>query len=144
MHVRKAVRKGSIIYLVTPVHHLPEQPPEAEIEPEQLALAFAPLHKRAFGIAIGSACALLVFALTMVHVLVQPVQAPDVSLLRFYFYGYEVSFTGALIGSFWAFVAGFVGGWFVAFLRNFVIAVSVFLTRARAELQETRDFLDHI
>ena len=115
-------------------------PPTAE---QQLTLAFAPLDKRAFGAAIGVAFAVVIFVATIVHVVQQP-GAPDIDLLRFYFYGYSVSWPGAFIGAFWAFVAGFVGGWFVAFFRNFVIAVSVFLTRARAELQATRDFLDHI
>jgi hypothetical protein len=115
-------------------------PPSAE---QQLKLAFAPLDKRAFGAAIGIAIATVVFAVTVFHVIVQPA-GPEIGLLRFYFYGYSVSWPGAFIGAFWSFVAGFVAGWFVAFCRNFVIAVSVFLTRARAELQATRDFLDHI
>ena len=115
-------------------------PPTAE---QQLSLAFAPLDKRAFGAAIGVAFGLVIFVVTLTHVILQPA-GPDISLLRFFFYGYSVSWAGAFIGAFWAFVAGFVAGWFVAFCRNFVIAVSVFLTRARAELQATRDFLDHI
>ena len=115
-------------------------PPTAE---HRLTLAFAPLDKRAFGGAIGLAFAAVIFAITIVHVVKQPA-GPNIGLLRFYFYGYSVSWIGAFVGAFWAFVAGFVAGWFVAFCRNFVIAVSVFLTRARAELQATRDFLDHI
>jgi hypothetical protein len=73
--------------------------------------------------------------------------AESASLLRLldqYFYGYTVSLTGVFIGAFWGFVAGFTGGWFVAFCRNLAIAISVFVTRTRAELSETRDFLDHI
>jgi hypothetical protein len=35
-------------------------------------------------------------------------------------------------------------GWFVAFCRNLAIATSIFITRTRAELSQTRDFLDHI
>jgi hypothetical protein len=41
-------------------------------------------------------------------------------------------------------VTGFVAGWFVAFVRNFVVTVSVFALRTRAELSQTSDFLDHI
>lgn len=111
---------------------------------DTLALAFAPLHKRAFGVAIGAAVAVVVMALTVVHVLLQPERAFPLGLLHYYFYGYDVSWRGALLGGFWGFVSGFVAGWFVAFCRNFVVAVSVFLTRARAELNQTRDFLDHI
>ena len=114
--------------------------------PAALELAFAPLHKRALGMAIGSACGLLIFAVTAVHVIRNP--APDhalnLGLLREYFYGYSVNWLGAFIGLLWGWLVGFVAGWFVAFCRNFVIAVSIFITRTRAELQETRDFLDHI
>lgn len=113
------------------------------VDPEvRLELAFAPLHKRAFGIAIGTVAAGLVAVLTAFHWLVEP--EVNLGLLSNYFYGYRVSPLGVLIGGFWAFLSGFVMGWFVAFCRNLVIAVSVFLTRTRAELRQTREFLDHI
>lgn len=115
--------------------------------PEKLVLAFAPLHKRALGMAFGLAAGLLVFGATVVYLLRDPgasVGEFSLWLLANYFYGYTVSWTGALVGFAWAFVAGFVFGWFLAFVRNLVIAVSIFLIRARAELRETRDFLDHI
>ena len=58
----------------------PDQPPTvrrpsdptAETLPDPLALAFAPLHKRTFGIAVGAAAGLVVFLLTAYHLLVQP------------------------------------------------------------------------
>ena len=61
-----------------------------------------------------------------------------------YFYGFDVSWTGVLVGAGWAMFVGFVAGWFFAFCRNLVVAVVVFLIRTRAELAQTRDFLDHI
>jgi hypothetical protein len=74
----------------------------------------------------------------------QPEHSVNLWLLRAYFYGYSVSWPGVVVGFFWAFVVGFTGGWFVAFCRNFVLALSMFVVRTRAELFETRDFLDHI
>lgn len=112
--------------------------------PPQFMLAFAPLHKRAFGMAVGLALGLFFFGLTAFHLVFEPNPALDLSLLAEYFYGYTVTWQGALVGSFWGFVVGFVGGWFTAFSRNLVIAASIFVGRSRAELQETRDFLDHI
>ncbi|MGH7476608.1 MAG: hypothetical protein ACRELD_09990 [Longimicrobiales bacterium] len=125
------------------------QPTPAELPAEpvltrELALAFAPLHKRALGLAVGSAAAVLVFGLTAFHLLAAPEPAPDLTLLDEYFYGYSVSWQGALIGTGWAFFAGFVAGWFLAFTRNLAVAASIFITRTRAELAATRDFLDHI
>jgi len=117
---------------------------EGAMEQERLRLAFAPLHKRAFGTATGVACALLVASLTLFHLLLDPDSPGALRLLGEYFYGYTVSPQGVLIGASWAFFVGFVGGWFAAFCRNLVVATNVFITRTRAELSETRDFLDHI
>ena len=107
-------------------------------------LAFAPVHKSAFGVAIGVVCALLLFAVTAVYLLRAPDRQIGLDLLAEFFYGYAVSWRGAVVGGFWGFVVGFVAGWFVAFCRNFAVAASVFAIRTRAELSATRDFLDHI
>lgn len=116
---------------------------------EAIAFAFAPLHKRRFGIAVGVATGLLILVLTVVDLLVEGRGVPtdptfSLDLLGAYFAGYSVTGTGALIGFGWGFVVGAVAGWFLAFIRNVVIATQVFLIRTRAELARTRDFLDHI
>ncbi len=110
----------------------------------QLAYAFAPLHKRAFGVAIGLTAGLLVALATVVYMLRGPDVGPGMALLRHYFAGYTVTWTGALIGFAWGFVTGFVAGWFFAFCRNFAIGILIFFIRVRSELSQTRDFLDHI
>lgn len=110
----------------------------------ELLLAFSPVHKSAFGIAIATVCALLVFGATALTIIQPPESRVRLELLAVYFRGYSVSWAGALIGAGWAAVAGFVFGWFLAFSRNLVLAVSLFVIRTRAQLAETRDFLDHI
>jgi hypothetical protein len=112
--------------------------------PQELLLAFAPLHKAAFGAAIGIACGLLVFAATAVTLLRHTQDIVPLHLLAVYFRGYTVSWTGALVGAVWGGFAGFVFGWFTAFCRNFILAISLFVIRTRAELARTRDFLDHV
>lgn len=112
--------------------------------PRELLLAFSPVHKMAFGIAIATVCALLVFGATAVTILQPEGSRIRLELLAVYFRGYSLSWVGALIGAGWAAVAGFVFGWFLAFCRNLVLAVSLFVIRTRAQLAETRDFLDHI
>jgi hypothetical protein len=107
-----------------------------------MVLAFAPLDKRAFGVAIGVTAGLMFFLVTAV-VLLRGTD-PGLYLLREYFYGYAVSWPGAFAGLFWGFVVGFVAGWFIAFCRNLALATSIFITRTRGELQATADFLDHI
>jgi hypothetical protein len=111
---------------------------------EQLWLAFAPLHKRAMGVAVGLTLGLLLFVLTAFHLLVLKGDPSRISLLREYFYGYEVSWKGACLGFFWGFVTGFVMGWFAAFMRNLILTILIFMGRTRDELAATRGFLDHI
>ena len=108
------------------------------------ALAFAPLHKRHFGTAIGTAAALVVALFTALDVIMHPVDERGLWLLSQYFRGYSVTWAGVFIGAAWAFFVGWVAGWFLAFCRNFALAATVFWVRARANLQASRDFLDHI
>jgi len=110
--------------------------------PAKLAQAFAPIHKSALGVAVGVTIGAIVAAATVFHVLFQPQYAPDLSLLGQYFFGYTVSWSGVAIGFFWGFVTGFVAGWFVAFVRNFTLAVWLLVIKARAALSQP--FLDHI
>ena len=121
-------------------------PPTEDPVPQALVLAFAPLHKRALGTAIGTAFGLVIFGVTAIHLIRQPApgDALRLGLLVQFFYGYDVTWLGAFIGFAWGFGVGFVAGWFVAFCRNLVIAISIFITRTRAELNATREFLDHI
>ncbi len=119
-------------------------PESAAIRPGSLVLAFAPVHKLALGVAFGTVFGGLIFLVTMVGVMVVPDGADFLALLAQYFYGYAVSPAGAAIGFFWGFVAGSVGGWFLAFVRNVVVTVTIFALRTKAELSQTTDFLDHI
>lgn len=102
------------------------------------------MHKRAFGVAIGLWAALVVFSLTAVALLRPEVAGPDLTLLNQYFAGYSVSWEGGIVGAFWAGVAGFTTGWFLALVRNLWMSLYLFWLRSRAELDQSRDFLDHI
>lgn len=110
--------------------------------PPSLALAFAPVHKLAMGVAVGLVSSLLLAGITAFQVIAAPPDAPQLGLLSQYFYGYSVTGPGVAVGAFWGFVIGFVAGWFVAFVRNFVLALWVIAVRANAELSNS--FLDHI
>ncbi len=118
-------------------------PEEVSLD-EALELAFAPLNKRAFGTALGSAGAVLMVLVTMAVLVTDRAQEFPLGLLGQYLYGYTVSWPGVLVGAGWGFVVAFVAGWFFAFCRNAALAITAFAIRTRAELTETRDFLDHI
>lgn len=117
---------------------------ETSALPVEEALAFAPLHKRHFGTAIGVAAAALVAGFTILDLIIHPGDAGFIGLLAQFFRGYRVSWSGVVVGALWAFFVGFVAGWFVAFCRNFAMAAAVFWVRAKANLTASRDFLDHI
>jgi hypothetical protein len=107
-----------------------------------VAYAFAPVHKAALGIAFGLTAGVVTALVTLAHLLFAHGGGLPLVLLGQFFYGYEVSGPGAVIGFLWAFVIGFVSGWFLAFLKNLFTALWVFAVRAKAEL--TQPFLDHI
>jgi hypothetical protein len=109
-----------------------------------LPRAFAPVHKRALGVAVGCVFGLAFLLVTAFHVVLTPAPALPIALLSQFFYGYEVSWRGAAVSLFWGFATGFVAGWFVAFVYNLATAITVFAFKARGELAQTRDFLDHI
>lgn len=115
-----------------------------EIEDRDLLLAFAPVDKRAFGVAMGIAIALAMLLITVAGMALDPEGRLQLELLSQYFAGYGVTWPGALVGAAWGFFVGFIGGWFTAFVRNLAVAIWIFVVRARAELRATRDFLDHI
>lgn len=119
----------------------PQPGAEADLA-STIDMVIAPVHKAALGVATGLVAGLMVAAATLFIVVLRPQPEPRLDLLANYFYGYTVSFSGAAVGFLWAFAVAFVGGWFVAFVRNFVTALWLFFVRTRAQF--SRAFLDHI
>ncbi len=113
--------------------------------PEKLKPVFYPVDKRAFGFAVAVVGGALAFLATAVHCMWGSAELGFVlGRMSYFFYGYEPTWAGAFIGMAWAMWVGFVGGFFLAFLRNFIIACWLFVIRARAQYQATRNFLDHM
>jgi hypothetical protein len=107
-----------------------------------LTYVFAPMHKRALGIAVGVAGGGLIALATLLHLVVPSEHEPPVALLGQFFYGYNVSWPGLVIGFAWGFATGFVVGWSLAFLRNVFTALWLLSIRAKSTL--SRPFLDEI
>lgn len=133
-------------------HPLGDVAPESRmrVTPEEMPVisamlyAFAPLHKRAFGAAVGVAGALLMAMVTVAGIVLPDVGQVPLYLLGQYFEGYSVTWPGVVIGAAWGFAVAFIAGWFAAFCRNLALAISAFMIRTKAELASTREFLDHI
>ncbi len=117
---------------------------EARTLDDVVALAFAPVDKLAFGVALGCATGLLLFLITAARLLWGPPETTELILLAQLFYGYTESWTGAFVALGWGLAVGGVAGWFSAFLHNFIVAVWLLIVRTRANFAATRDFLDHI
>ena len=128
---------------ISPGSRIKVTPDEAPVISAML-YAFAPLHKRAFGAATGVAGALLMVLVTLVGMYMPGAREFPLKLLDQYFQGYSVSWAGVFIGAAWGFAVAFVAGWFTAFCRNLSLAIGAFVIRTRAEIDSTREFLDHI
>jgi len=128
---------------ITPGGRITVTPEESPIISAML-FAFAPLHKRAFGVATGVAGAVVMALLTVASIVLPGARAFPLGLLGQYSQGHSVTWPGVVIDAAWGFAVAFVAGWFAAFCRNFALAISAFLIRTKAELDSTREFLDHI
>ncbi len=89
------------------------------------------LNARAQGIVFGLMAGACIFIATNWLILmgghVEPggelVVGPHLDLLNQFFIGYSVTFVGSLIGFAYAFFCGFVGGYFVAWMYNWIVNI---------------------
>jgi hypothetical protein len=80
------------------------------------------LNAKVHGVVTGIVAGLFVFIATNWLVLKGgEVVGPHLSLLSQYFIGYRVTFVGSLIGFSYAFVFGFIGGYIVARMYNWIV-----------------------
>jgi hypothetical protein len=109
-----------------------------------LLRAFAPLHRSALGIACGVVVGGLIGAATLALVIHGGYPNVKLYLLAQFFWGYSVSWLGALIGFLWGWVVGFVLGYGFALVRNAAVWVWLTVIRSQAEMEQYSDFLDHL
>jgi hypothetical protein len=106
---------------------------------------FAKLDPLAMGVALGVVGGLGLFLATVILLLKGGrVIGPNLSLLSNYFIGFEVTWTGALVGLIEAGAAGFILGFALAWLRNLSLAVYARLLRRQVQAEEDRHFLDGV
>ncbi len=95
--------------------------------------SLAKLDALALGISVGTLFGLVNFLATIFLIIKGgETVGPNLALLSQYFIGYEVTPIGSLIGLFYGFVSGFVLGWLIAVLRNFVVAIYLHILRMEA------------
>lgn len=120
-------------------------------EKEQVSLSpillpFAPMVKRAMGVACGVVSGGLVWLATATLVLRSGHGQvwPNLGLLSHFFWGYRVTWLGSLIGLAWSFAVGYVFGWTFAALHNVTFRLWLALVRFRAEKEEYSNLLDRL
>lgn len=88
-------------------------------EQQVIRKTIARIHEQGWGIAFGLVLAFgLIVATNVLLIRGGPVVGPHLSLLRWYFPGYSVTFVGSLIGSVYAFVIGYGLGRVIATIYN--------------------------
>jgi len=119
---------------------------EGRALPDQVInAAFAKLDPLALGAAIGAVCGVGLLLATVVLLLQGgPVVGPTLGLLRHYLPGFEVSWTGSLVGLIEGGVAGFAVGYFGAWFRNWGMKAYAYMVQRRAEAEARRNLLDKI
>ena len=108
-----------------------------------IEVAFAKIDSLALGVAIGVVSGLGIFLASAILLLKSgPVVGPRLSLLGNYLFGFEVTWTGAVIGLFEAGTLGFAVGALAAGLRNWALKVYAKIVRSREERDDRRHLLD--
>jgi protoporphyrinogen oxidase len=112
---------------------------DAVVEKE-VARVFLRIDRVALGLSVGVLGGLGLFFATLALVLAGgPVVGPTLGLLGQYFPGYSVTGLGTIVGLFYGFVSGFVGGWLFAVLRNMIMFVYLVSVYRRWQLRRILD-----
>jgi protoporphyrinogen oxidase len=116
----------------------------AEVVRETLARGFPKLDGVALGVSMGLLSGFIICLATLVLILKGgDVVGPRLSLMNEYFPGYSVTPGGSLLGLFYGFVAGLLGGWAFAFLRNGFLFLYMAAKYRSAERLILRKLLDY-
>src|SRR5690242_9988098 len=109
-----------------------------------LERVFLKLDRIAFGVSLGTVSGLLVFLATLILVIKGgDVVGPNLRLLSEYFPGYEVTASGGVLGLVYGFLAGFIGGWSFALIRNTMMFLYKAAIHRRAELYVLRQLFEY-
>ncbi len=98
----------------------------------------------ALGISLGVLFGLIVFAATNILIFKGgDIVGPNLALLGQYFVGYDVTFSGSLVGLGYGLLFGFVLGWLIAGLRNFVVSFYLCSLKVRRSMSAVSDYIDN-
>jgi hypothetical protein len=114
-------------------------------EEEIIEFVFARLDPVALGVAVGTVMGLVIFMATLVLVLKGgSVVGPGLALLGNYLIGFEVTWSGSLVGLVEGGLGGFAIGYVSASLRNWGMTTYAHYMRWRGEVIRRRNLLDKV
>lgn len=112
---------------------------------ELIVETFARLDPLALGVSLGSVTGVLLFLATVILLLKGgPVIGPRLGLLGNFFFGYQVTWTGAFLVMVQGAIGGFILGYLIAVCRNWIIDSYGYIIRRTAEAKASRDMLDKV
>jgi hypothetical protein len=92
------------------------------IEEDELLKEVIRLSRNVLGLTLGILFAVGIFLATNILVLKGgPAVGSHLQLLNQYFPGYRVTFAGSFLGAAYSFVVGYVSGWVIAAIYNWVV-----------------------
>jgi len=119
--------------------------PLMEKEEELIENVFARLDPVSLGIAVGTVSGLVLFMMTALLVIKGgPVVGPTLSLLGHFLYGFEMTWSGALVGFLEGGLGGFAIGYLGASFRNWGMKAYAQFIRWREEAARCRNLLDKV
>ena len=119
--------------------------PLMEDEEKLIEIVFARLDSVAMGAAVGTVSGLVIFLATAILVLKGgPVVGPKLALLGNFLYGFDVTWSGALVGLLEGGMLGLGIGYLGASLRNWGMKTYAQFMRGRGEAARRRNLLDKI
>ena len=93
-------------------------------EARAVEAALVRLNERAWGLAFGLVCGLGLFVATAILVIRGGTKVgPHLALLGIYLRGYEVTWTGAVVGLVYGLVLGYIAGWAIGAVYNRLVRI---------------------
>lgn len=122
-----------------------EKPEETSGHTEALIIeSLTRIDKTALGVALGVVTGLGIFFATNFLIIKGGDEiGPRLALLGQFFSGYDINFTGSLVGLVYGFITGFGLGWFIAFLRNTLVRLYVSFLKLKGSMSTINDFIDN-
>lgn len=117
---------------------------EIDAADELIIQSLAKLDSVAMGVSVGILFGLIIFLATNFLIIKGGENVgQNLVLLRQYFFKYEVTPVGSLIGFLYGFFSGFILGWLGATIRNIMVTTYLNVFKLKRKMSAVNDFIDN-